>query len=98
MYVTLTDSLLAHDLIPSPHPHAPLHMQAIFSRNNGSPAVGVERQNPSREDQFFTLVHGTGSRQGLYAIRSKATNNVLFSRTHAEPFIGHTPAAGYDAT
>jgi len=65
----------------------------LFSRTTQEPQVWHYGGGDS-EDQFFTLLHGTGSRAGLYAIKSKKTGKVLFSRG-AEPTVGHIDGDGY---
>lgn len=68
--------------------------RVIYSRTHAEPQVGLHPFEESYDDQFFTLIHGTGERKGTYAIKSKVTGNVLFSRTHAPPNVGHTPGNG----
>ncbi|KAK0220420.1 hemolytic lectin LSLb [Armillaria fumosa] len=65
----------------------------LFSRDNADPEFGHDK-GPVYPHHFFTLIHGTGSRAGLYAIKSKETGKVLFSRTSVEPFIGHVHGNG----
>ncbi|KAK0452578.1 hemolytic lectin LSLb [Armillaria borealis] len=65
----------------------------LFSRDHADPEFW-HCKGPVWEDQFFTLIHGTGSRLGLYAIKSKRIGKVLFSRTSEEPFVGHRDVHG----
>ncbi|KAK0451214.1 hemolytic lectin LSLb [Desarmillaria tabescens] len=71
--------------------HASQHV--LFSRNHADPEFW-HYKGPEYEDQLFTLIYGTGSRAGLYAIKSKRTGKVLFSRTSQEPFVGHIDGNG----
>ncbi len=66
----------------------------IFSRTHADPQVGQISAQSEYEDQFFTLIHGTGERRGTYAIKSKVTGNVLFSRASPEPNVGHISGNG----
>lgn len=50
-------------------------------------------QNEAR-NQYFTLIHGTGSRRGRYAIKGRVSNNVLFSRSGPRPNVGHVGGNG----
>ncbi|KAF8662711.1 hypothetical protein AX16_001153 [Volvariella volvacea WC 439] len=72
-----------------------LSRQAIFSRTHQAPQVDV--WGSKFDDQYFTLIHGTGERQGLYAIKSKQTGLVLFSRNAESPFVGHVWGEGHFA-
>jgi hypothetical protein len=67
----------------------------IFSRTHQEPQVGhLPVCNGEFPDQWFTLIHGTGERSGLYAIKSEHTGKVLFSRRHVEPYVGHADGGG----
>ncbi|KAK7033618.1 hypothetical protein VNI00_012617 [Paramarasmius palmivorus] len=67
----------------------------LFSRTfRTDPAVGHNPMADEHDDQYFTLIHGTGSRKGTYAIKSKVTGYVLYSRTFRNPHVGHTPGDG----
>lgn len=69
----------------------------IFSRTSQSPEVGQISVQNENNDQYFTLIHGTGSRKGKYAIKSKVSHNVLFSRESPSPKVGHIGGDGkYD--
>lgn len=68
--------------------------QVIYSRTHREPEVGQHPVEEQYDDQFFTLIHGTGDRKGTYAIKSKVTGNVLFSRSHMEPNVGHVAGNG----
>jgi hypothetical protein len=54
--------------------------RVLFSRNQPEPAFGDIIVAENYEDQYFTLIHGTGSHKGLYAIKSKVSGKVLCSR------------------
>lgn len=62
----------------------------LFSRTSPEPQVGQTPTQAESDIQFFTLVYGTGERDGTYAIKSKATGNVLFSRASPNPRVGHS--------
>ncbi|KAI0067578.1 hemolytic lectin [Artomyces pyxidatus] len=66
----------------------------LFSRTSQEPQVGHCPVGQERDDQYFTLIHGTGKRSGLYALKSPATDKVLFSRTNAEPCVWHISGNG----
>ncbi|KAK0459932.1 hemolytic lectin LSLb [Armillaria novae-zelandiae] len=65
----------------------------LFSRNDAYVEFGHDK-GPVGPHHFFTLIHGTGTRAGLYAIKGKETGNVLFSRISKEPFVGHVHGDG----
>lgn len=67
--------------------------KVIFSRN-ASPEVGISDPEPVNPDQIFTLIHGTGDKKGLYAIKSVNTGKVLFSRGDNYPPVGHVDGDG----
>ncbi|OBZ73067.1 hypothetical protein A0H81_07245 [Grifola frondosa] len=70
--------------------------RVLFSRTHADPQVWHHPVDDENEigDQYFTLIHGTGSRQGLYAIKGKATGKVLFSRPTPDPRVGHIDGDG----
>ncbi|KAK0196670.1 hypothetical protein F5146DRAFT_946624 [Armillaria mellea] len=65
----------------------------LFARNSPEPLVW-QFKGPESEDQLFTLIHGTGEHAGLYAIKSKATGMVLFSRMSPPPRVGRIEGDG----
>nr|BAC78490.1 Hemolytic lectin LSLc [Laetiporus sulphureus] len=65
--------------------------KVIYAYPFPRPDVGLSEVNDESTQQYFSLIHGTGERAGLYAIKSKATGNVLFSRTHRDPYVGQDP-------
>ncbi|KAJ3476704.1 hypothetical protein NLI96_g10979 [Meripilus lineatus] len=66
----------------------------IFSRTAQQPFFGqVPAHTSDWDDQYWTLVHGTGSRAGTFAIRSKVTGLMLFSR-RPTPNVGHVDGNG----
>ena len=68
----------------------------LFSRNK-EPEFFHHPVSDDYSDQYFTLVHGTGKREGLFLVKSVATGKVMFSRTHAEPHVWHIAGDGqYD--
>jgi len=71
--------------------------RVLFSRTHAEPQVFHHPVAYEYNDQYFTLVPGTGVRKGLYLIKSKQTDKVLFSRTHAVPNVWHVDGNGdYD--
>ncbi|KAI0315459.1 hemolytic lectin [Amylostereum chailletii] len=68
--------------------------RVLFSRSHAEPQVWHHPVDSEYEDQYFTLIHGTGSRKGLYAIKSKRTGKVLFSRTLQDPNVWHVDGDG----
>lgn len=67
--------------------------EVIFARNS-DPKVGCVSYTSEHTDQYFTLIHGTGEHSGKYAIKSKATGYVLFSRRGSQPHVGLVPGDG----
>ncbi|KAK0431821.1 hemolytic lectin LSLb [Armillaria borealis] len=65
----------------------------LYSRRGPSPQLW-HYKGGEYEDQLFTLIHGTGSRAGLYAIKGKHSGKVLYSRTSPEPCVGHVDGDG----
>ncbi|KAI0263019.1 hypothetical protein BC834DRAFT_827940 [Gloeopeniophorella convolvens] len=64
----------------------------IYSRNHKQPEVFHRPLSfGDFEDEYFTLVHGTGKHSGLYAIKSRATGKVLYSCGGAKSMVGHAP-------
>ncbi|KAK0216771.1 hypothetical protein EDD85DRAFT_916676 [Armillaria nabsnona] len=63
----------------------------LFSRFHVQPQVWHHGEPSEFDDQFFTLIRGTGSQEGLYAFKGKVTGYVLFSRTIPDPLFGHSP-------
>lgn len=58
------------------------------------PEVGIWHPSPVCADHWFTLIHGSGEKKGLYAIKSVVTSKVLFSRRGQEPRVGHVDGDG----
>jgi hypothetical protein len=74
-----------------------LSQHVLYSRTHRKPEFGHHPVTDDYPDHYFTLVKGTGARQGLYAIKSKHTGYVLYSRTHRDPRVGHDSENGrYD--
>ncbi|KAI0730853.1 hypothetical protein C8Q76DRAFT_613658, partial [Earliella scabrosa] len=46
------------------------------------------------DNQWFTLLHGTGDRAGSFAIQGCKSGRVLKSRSHTEPRMGHVDGDG----
>ncbi|KAK0231736.1 hemolytic lectin LSLb [Armillaria nabsnona] len=65
----------------------------LYSRRGPSPELW-HYKGDKYEDQLFTLIHGAGSRAGLYAIKGKHSGKVLYSRTSPEPCVGHVDGDG----
>ncbi|KAK0491885.1 hemolytic lectin LSLc [Armillaria luteobubalina] len=61
----------------------------LYSRPRPTPQVWQYKGDQEYEDQLFTLIHGTGNRAGLYAIKGKATGWMLYSRASPDPRVGH---------
>lgn len=68
--------------------------QVIFSRTHREPEVGIINAADIYSDHWFTLIHGSGAKKGLYAIKSIHTGKVLFSRRSPEPRVGHIDGDG----
>lgn len=71
--------------------------QMVLVSNNKSD-LGVSRYpvtGATYDDQYFSLVPGTGEHKGTYLIRGKASNNVLYSRD-TSPWVGHIGVHGTD--
>lgn len=70
----------------------------IFSRTDRSPQVGHTLADlipyQGSDDQLFELIHGTGDRAGLYAIKGKASGKVLYSRSGPDPNVYHVDGNG----
>lgn len=62
----------------------------LFSREKPEPHVNTFG-GPEFDDQWFTLIHGTpeNGRAGMYALTSKATPKVVFSRATGNPRVGN---------
>lgn len=68
----------------------------LFSRYSNDPTFFHHGDGPC-DDQWWHLVHGKGDKAGSYAIQSKYTNKVIFSRTFTNPKVGHADGGGaYD--
>lgn len=66
----------------------------LYSRDN-DPNFG-HYEGPTSHDQWWSLIPGTGKYAGCYAIKSKFTDKVVFSRS-TEPRVGHIGGDGkYD--
>lgn len=65
----------------------------LYSRLGPEPIVG-HCLGQERSDQIFTLIHGRHDRKGLYAIKSWACGNVLFSRYELYPKVGNIDGDG----
>ncbi|KAK0209833.1 hypothetical protein IW262DRAFT_1281142 [Armillaria fumosa] len=61
----------------------------LYSRLGRSPEVWHYKGDSKSEDQLFTLIHGKGEQQGLYAIKGKKSGKVLYSRVSPDPQVGH---------
>lgn len=70
---------------------------AIYMRYSPDPNVGhYAIANGVEDDQWFTLLYGSGSYAGKYAIKGQVTGNVLFSRSES-PNVGQIGGDGaYD--
>jgi len=83
-----------------PEPGARFRLRArdsgyvIYSRTQHPPLVW-HSNDPAAEDQVFKLIHGTGQRKNLYAIKSVLNGRVLFSRdTGVPPYVGNVANDG----
>ncbi|KAJ7890735.1 hemolytic lectin [Mycena leptocephala] len=74
--------------------------RALFSRSGpGGTAAGfgAHPANDVLTSSWFSLVRGTGNRDGLFAIRGRESGWVLYSRTARLPLVGHDHEDGrYD--
>ncbi|KAI0741309.1 hemolytic lectin [Daedaleopsis nitida] len=69
----------------------------IFSRLDANPQVGqVSVTDKVNDNQYFTLLYGTGARTGTYAIKGRVSGDVLYSRTAPEPRVYHNAGDGQD--
>ncbi|KAF7301959.1 Hemolytic lectin LSLb [Mycena indigotica] len=72
-----------------------LSLHVLYSRTDAQPEVGhTPLGDKPIANQYFSLVPGTGSHDGQYAIKSRETGKVLFSRTKEEPKVGHIDGDG----
>ncbi|KAH7885611.1 hemolytic lectin [Phlebopus sp. FC_14] len=62
--------------------------QKVLFARYVDPPFGQVPQEPVYEDQYFTLIHGTGAHEGTYVIKSLKTGYVLFSRRTSQPYVG----------
>ncbi|THV02168.1 hypothetical protein K435DRAFT_653784 [Dendrothele bispora CBS 962.96] len=67
----------------------------IYSRDDDPEPHLWHYGGPPYEDQLFSLIHGTGKRAGLYAIKGKVSGKVIFSRTAQTPYVGHIGGDGH---
>ncbi|KAI0634490.1 hypothetical protein C8Q77DRAFT_1157307 [Trametes polyzona] len=67
---------------------------AIYSNDAKEPKVMHAELHQNNKDQLFTLIHGTGERVGLYALKGYESQKVLFSRSKGEPPVGHVAGNG----
>ncbi|KAK0491950.1 hypothetical protein EDD18DRAFT_1321316 [Armillaria luteobubalina] len=69
----------------------------LYSRLGRDPEVWHYKGDSQSENQLFSLIHGTGEKDGLYAIKGKQSGRVLFSRLSPDPQVGHVDGDGmYD--
>lgn len=66
----------------------------LFFRADKEPYIDSHPVEEKKDDQLFSLLHGAGEHKGLYAIKNKVTGDVLFSRTHMLPNVGHIGGDG----
>ena len=66
----------------------------IFSRTTAEPQVGHIPSDQKAQDQFFELIHGTGKHAGLYAIKGRKSDKVLYSREGPSPDVWHIGGNG----
>ncbi|KAG6377776.1 hypothetical protein JVT61DRAFT_14549 [Boletus reticuloceps] len=66
----------------------------MYSRPGPEPTVSHSPIGGERNDQIFTLIHGRHDRKGLYAIKSWACGNVVFSRFTFSPTVGNISGDG----
>lgn len=68
----------------------------LYSRPSNDPTFFHYGDGPYA-DQWWQLLPGTGNKAGYYAIKSKCTGKVIWSRNSPEPKIGHIDSnGGYD--
>lgn len=68
--------------------------RVLFSRTHLEPQVSHIGVESVHDDQWFSLVHGTGAHEGLFLVRGKKTGKILFSRTHSKPYVWHIDGNG----
>ncbi|KAK0491954.1 hemolytic lectin LSLb [Armillaria luteobubalina] len=66
----------------------------LHSRLGRDPEVWHYKGNSRSDDQLFSLIHGTGKKDRLYAIKGKKSGKVLFSHLSLDPQVGHINGDG----
>jgi len=68
----------------------------IYSRNENDPCVWhYNVSHGDFPDQWFSVLPGTGTHAGLYAIKGKESGKVLYSRAENDPKVYHITGDGY---
>ncbi|KAJ7023707.1 hypothetical protein C8F04DRAFT_879554, partial [Mycena alexandri] len=69
--------------------------RAIYSRLTGDPVFGavLASAGPSKES-YWSLIKGTGSKDGLFLFKNLVTGKVLYSRASAKPYVWHVDGGG----
>ncbi|KAJ7026416.1 hypothetical protein C8F04DRAFT_888333, partial [Mycena alexandri] len=69
--------------------------RAIYSRLTGDPVFGavLASAGPYKES-YWSLIKGTGSKDGLFLFKNRATGKVLYSRASAKPYVWHVDGGG----
>jgi hypothetical protein len=69
----------------------------LYSRSSGKPTFGsIPETSGPYEDNYFSLIMGTGNRNGLFLIKGRQSGMVLYSR-NSSPYVNHAVGNGmYD--
>ena len=68
--------------------------RVLFSRTTLDPQVSHIPFDQIYDDQWFSLIYGTGKYDGMFAVKGKKTGKVLYSRTHSTPYVWHVDGNG----
>ncbi|KAF7368218.1 Hemolytic lectin LSLb [Mycena venus] len=67
----------------------------IYSRNENEPYVShYDVSNGAFAGQWFSVLAGTGTHAGLYAIKGKGSGKVLYSRANNDPKVSYIAGDG----
>ncbi|KAJ7147009.1 hypothetical protein C8R44DRAFT_657251 [Mycena epipterygia] len=70
--------------------------RALYSRLTGDPVFGAVLASAAgpNKDQYWSLVKGTGSKEGLFLFKNPVSGKVLYSRATASPYVWHVDGGG----
>ncbi|KAJ7255666.1 hypothetical protein C8J57DRAFT_1075363 [Mycena rebaudengoi] len=69
--------------------------RALYSRLTGDPVFGaVLASAGANKDQYWSLVKGMGSKEGLFLFKNSVSGNVLYSRATTPPYVWHVGGGG----